>query len=544
MLEMLGFGNVEEEDQNLPEGGGDKTPSPGGMDDQSPPVIKGDQNPSDGNDPDNSDPGGSNPSISNFYVSNTGADTNDGLTEGTAFGTLGKAYTEALADPARKRIVVLSDLVDTGLVTLTNADAAGNAILVEGRTGGLKIERSDGANDSVIEIKGGAKIAFRNITINGKINPGANEADSNNRALKITGAGTEVTLEDGAVVTGKKIGSGAYTPTEDDGSGVLVSDRAELVMTGSSRITGCEEEALYARGAVVVLSGGKLSMIAGGEISGNTALAAGESAFGGGVFLYGDSSSARCTLVMTDGAVISGNTAKTTNDSTVYGGGVSCYSYSDLTMTNAQITGNFAIGSGAGSIANGGGVYCYWSSTVTMNSGAVISGNEAKDAAENAGGGVYIHSSGSTITMNGNARISGNGASGGDSRGGGVFINTQSALVMNDSTAITGNSASGTGTGAGGGVYMHYNSGGGTLTMNNSASISANTATATTTDSLGGGVYQHGGTFTMTGGSTIAATNSADIGKTYYNPNEHSVTKPSGLGGYIVDTAIIAGVAQ
>jgi hypothetical protein len=212
---------------------------------QNPPVIEGGENP-----PGGGEGGEESYADHKFYVT-SGTDT--GLTDGTAYETLAAAYEAALTNASHKRIVVLADVSAPGAEVLdpTGIILVGDdTILIEGGTPAVKIERNDGANDSVIEITGGAKIAFKNITINGKINPDANETDSNNRALKITGAGTKVTLEDGVVVTGKKIGSKKPDPTEDDGSGVLVSGGAELVMTGTAKVTDCVEEGPFAKGAV------------------------------------------------------------------------------------------------------------------------------------------------------------------------------------------------------------------------------------------------------------------------------------------------------
>jgi hypothetical protein len=540
IMELLGFGSVAEADAKVDDVKEEDAISlGGGSENQNPSGGEGDENPPDGSNPGDNDL--FDPLIPRFYVSaDTGDDGNDGLTEETAFKTLAKAYTEALADDAHKRIVVLTNLSETGAVAFDQPVETAGTILIEGATPAVKIERSDGANDSVIEITNGAKVRFRYITINGKINPDENTDTSNNRALKITGTGTKVTLEDGVVVTGKKRGGGATIPTEADGSGVLVSGLAELVMTGTARITQCVEEWSHAKGAVVVRSGGKLTMD-GGEISFNTASDPDSSdssyAIGGGVYVYGLNSGTRSALVMSGGAVISNNTI---SGSYVYGGGVRCANYADLTMTDAQIKDNTII-AGINYASLGGGVYAH-NSTITMNSGAVISGNVAKGGKYNRGGGVNIHLA--TLTMNGNALISTNTTDSTDSlaaspqsQGGGVFINTIATLVMNDSAAITGNSATGTSTtGAGGGVYLT----GGTLTMN-SGTISGNTATGVA--SKGGGVYQDGGTFNMPGG-TITATNVADTGKTYYAPGTNPFTKPSGLTDNTVNTTIIAGVAQ
>jgi hypothetical protein len=180
--------------------------------------------------------------------------------------------------------------------------------------------------------------------------------------------------------------------------------------------------------------------MAGGEISYNKALATGSVVYGGGVFVYGHENGVsvpRSTLAMTGGAIISNNTAS--GSTYVYGGGVACRYYSDLTMTDAKITDNMAIGSGTGSFTYGGGIHSYWSCTITMNSNAVISDNQAKDGEWNRAGGVEIHVA--TLTMNGNALISSNTASGGTtSYGGGVF-QSGGTFAMPGGTIMASNNA-------------------------------------------------------------------------------------------------------
>jgi hypothetical protein len=483
IMEMLGFGSVAEADTEevdaISVGGGvSENQNLLDIEDGEYPLVNDDDYEFD-------------PEILSFYVSDIGEDTADGTTEKTAFKTLAYAYGAALADDTHKRIVVLTDLFDENLVTFGQSVGTEGTILIEGKTGTEKIERSVGANDSVLAITGGAKIAFKQITINGKINPDANETDSNNPALKITGAGTKVTLADGTVVTGKKIGSRNLIATEDDGSGVLVSGGAELVMTGTAKVTQCVEEAQNAKGTVVVVGGSKLTM-AGGVISHNTATAINSPAYGGGVYLYGSA------LVMTGGAVISNNTASISsnnnniNSSSTSGGGISCFN-STITMTDAKITDNMAIGTSNNNGTFGGGIWCH-TGTITMNSNAVISGNETKYGLANYGGGVYLNSS-ATLIMNDGSAINSNTASGGSiwNRGGGVAVdNTGSSFTM-----------------AGG-------------------QISGNT-------SQGGGVHQRSGTFAMPGG-TITASNNATEGKVYYYEGG---TKPAWLTSTSYDTEII-----
>jgi hypothetical protein len=319
MMEMLGFGSVEEKGQNLPESGGDEN-SPVIDDDENPLVIEGGKN-----SPVIDDDYEFDPSILSVYVSGGGSDTYDGLTEATPFKTLAKAYEAALADATHKRVVVLSNLIEEGLVTLSQANktiSGSKNILIEGKYAGLKIERSVGANDSVIVIREGAKITFRNIKINGKIS-GSDAENANNRALHIYGPtdDTEVILEKGTVITGKLYSKEDFK-AETHGSGIRVWQGAKLVMKNGSAVVNCEGVNVCC-GAIEVFTSGVLEMEEGARVSGNTGY------YGGGVAIYEGG-----TFTM-KGGEISGNTA-------VRGGGV--YFGNDVrnafTMTGSVIYGN------------------------------------------------------------------------------------------------------------------------------------------------------------------------------------------------------------
>jgi hypothetical protein len=192
----------------------------------------------------------------------------------------------------------------------------------------------------------------------------------------------------------------------------------------------------------------------------------------------------------------------------------------DSTITGANAHGVFV---------NGG--------TVNMTGGA-ISGNSTSSietgdinsdrAQASYGGGVYINSG--TFTMSGGT-INNNMASYSsyynftydciinESYGGGVYINN-GTLAMSGGT-ISGNSnyaPAGLSTtrsyAYGGGVYV--NSGTFTMTGGTIDGNSANAYPYSAYNSYGGGVYvSSGGSFSKTGG-TIAADNSADIGKAAY----------------------------
>ena len=274
---------------------------------------------------------------------------------------------------------------------------------------------------------------------------------------------------------------------------------------------------------IEVYWGGTLIMNDGAKISGNTNAA---SYNGGGIYVnFG-------TFIM-EGGEISGNTAS-------YGGGVNVNA-GTFTMKGGEISGNTAS-------YGGGGVFRSTSSEAIFNmEGGEISGNTASS-----GGGVYSERGGN-FTMKG-GKISGNTATGGGDgyAGGGGGVHTYNFTMeggeISSNTATNGN---------GGGVYTYnfiiesgkisgntaFSKGGGvfsdgTFTMKN-GEISGNTATngdgggvyvynfamedgeilGNTTSNSGGGVYISGTTATMEGGN-ISDNTASDNGGGVYTASE------------------------
>jgi hypothetical protein len=405
MMEMLGFGSAEEKGQNLPDGGGDDTLSPGGMDDQSPPDSEG------GEKLPNGDPGGGgedplidedspidedplidedppieedppvmddeyvfNGSIPSFYVSASGADTNDGLTEAAAFKTLAKAYKAALAHDTNKRVVVLSNLYAADMVWLvpTGITPGGpeGPVVIEGKYAALKIQRTAGLySNFVLGIGDGAKVAFKHITING--NKGAVNGSENefiyHCAMIIGGddAGkiAEVTLDDKAVVTGvSNVRAG----------GIMLTRYGRLIMNAGSVIENCF--GIYGGG--VLVNGGEFIMN-GGEIRNNYALND-----GGGVYLQADASGGEdgeYSVFEMKGGVISGNISGD-------GGGVA-FLRGTFTMSGGEISGNTATTADTlFSTGTGGGVYTFQSAGTaefTMSGGVIYGNKETQEDLRN-----------------------------------------------------------------------------------------------------------------------------------------------------------------
>ena len=181
---------------------------------------------------------------------------------------------------------------------------------------------------------------------------------------------------------------------------------------------------------------------------------------GGGVY-------ARDSIMMMDGATVTGNTAKT-------GAGVSIY-YSDAVVSDSLISGN-----DGGEMGLGSGLYL-WDAGVTLQDVTVVDNTAYR------GAGVFAYS-GETIIKG--STLSGNAAK----KGGGVYTWAENVMTMANST-VSGNSA----TELGGGIVAD----GTTLRLAN-VTVSANTAGTT-----GGGLeILAGGTIlqrTLLSGNTAPA---------------------------------------
>jgi hypothetical protein len=268
-----------------------------------------------------------------YYVSSSGDDTNNGLTEGNPFQTLYKAYSRAATDPDRRNtVVVLSNLESADAVSLTAL--SDTRVVIKGKEAGIAITRNAGANDSVLEIMGSAKIRFENITVNGKTSPTVYH-----RAMTIAGVRTEVTLGNGAVITGKITTGGP----SNGGSGIHITDGAWLLMNEGSAVTGCEGNGPYSSGIYVHEANSLLTINDGAVISDNTS-----DDDGGGVHVY------RSASVVMQGGTIRGN--KVTKSSGV-GGGV-CVTGCLFAMYGGTIYGSEAFGN-LKNTAGGGGAAVY-----------------------------------------------------------------------------------------------------------------------------------------------------------------------------------------
>jgi hypothetical protein len=236
---------------------------------------------------------------------------------------------------------------------------------------------SFGPNMAMADISGAGNyppIVLRGDPVNGGVLNAGRTKDSEGRALYI--ANNKVTLGDNLTLTG------GYTLW---GGAVCVGT------------AGLDSEGEF--------------VMAGGEISGNTA------AVGGGVLVY------KGRMSMTGGTVK--NNIPTNGYSNVMGigGGIYLNGYTSFTMTGGTISGN-----GGAETEKGGGVFTDGQSVFTMNGGEILNNTSAVK-----GGGVYVAPYGKFIMNDGT--ISGN-ASASD---GGVSVSPYSAEFNKTGGTISGN---------------------------------------------------------------------------------------------------------
>jgi uncharacterized repeat protein (TIGR02543 family) len=350
--------------------------------------------------------------------------------------------------------------------------------------------------DYAVVLKSNETIAPKTFSYGGKKVSITLNGESTERRVSLSSTGSLFTVESGVTLT--------------LGRNVTLRGRNDNELGGSSSEV------------VRIRSGGTLVMKDGAKITGNKA-----STYGGGVGVYGGA------FVM-DGGTISDNYVGDGG-----GGGAGVYLWpsdsdselSSFIMNGGIITNNTTEGRGAGVLAHGsnfimnngtisnntagygGGVYSSSftylpysgaPSTVTTEgsfamNGGKISGNSATSSYVNLGGG-GVYAADNTFAMSG-GEISGNSAS----YGGGVYVS--GAFTMRGGT-ISGNSASS----SGGGVYVS-----GAITMRG-GTISGNTASYS-----GGGVsVGYNGTFTkQTNGIIYGSSSSGTLRNTAMNGDSY-----------------------
>jgi len=291
---------------------------------------------------------------------------------------------------------------------------------------------------------------------------------------------------------------------------VYVQNNAAFTMQNNSKVTGniatnnSSNIAYSGNGGGIFVDNATFTMRDDATVINNTVAAPTNattyyvnSTFGGGVFVNGGS------LIMQDNASVTRNTAKSYQVSSSFnaggtGGGI-CVKDGTFTMSDsASVYNNIANGTNYG----GGGVAIY-KSNFTMSGNASVYSNTSSQH----GGGVYMEDT-CNFTMSGNASVYRNTAT----AGGGVY--SYYSFIMQDNTSVYDNTAR-----QGGGVFFA----GGTFNMSGNSSVSGNTSRP-----YGGGGVLVGGTFTMSGG-TISGNTSQENGGGVYVSNGKTFTMHGGI---------------
>jgi hypothetical protein len=389
-----------------------------------------------------------------YYVSASGSDDNDGLSEETAFKTFSKARSATFWNSEIKAITVIGAL---------NQDSEGGddddevfsifsyhrdvSILITG------IPHASAARRAVLSAKGADKNCVSAST--GKFRFEYIEISGSPKTGLTVGVDGEVTLGEGARITGNNDrGAVVYGIKEEFRGGLR--EPGHLILDGGT----IDYNKSSTNGAGVAVVG--MFTMKRGRIANNTST--GKNYGGGGVVINSDDP------VSIGGGIISGNKAD-------YGAGV-YVGKGTLTMSGGSISYN-------GARAGTGGVWVGSAASFILNGGTI----DYNKSSEN-GAGVVVF--GMFTMKRGNIRN--NTVTGGAHLGGGVFISSDKPVSI-EGGDISGNKADG-----GAGVYISE----GTLTMSG-GSISNNTA------QRAGGVWvEKGASFIQQGGSVSGNTASQD----------------------------------
>jgi len=322
---------------------------------------------------------------------------------------------------------------------------------------------------------------------------------------------------------------------------VVVNDGGRLTMNAGSEITGnantipivaatWEENSPHMGGGVRINEGGSLIMNAGSQISGNS------SAWGGGVLNEG-------TFTMTGGTV-AGNSALSiplfllgTNNviatSSAFGGGImnnASFSMTDglitantsenasggvhnegiFEMHNSTISNNFARVNGGAMIISAGGEF-------TMHSGNLIDNRTPNEISNEHGGAVLVGGTGSTFIMH-TGVISGSAST----NGGAVAVEDGGTFIMWDGEISNNRSGwEGAGVRVSGGTFTMHDGiiSDNSTTVLNSAGGGGVFVIARGNISTAGGIVHFPATFTMYDGKIVRNSTTANATGTPANAN-------------------------
>ena len=283
------------------------------------------------------------------------------------------------------------------------------------------------------------------------------------------------------------------------------------------------------------------------------------------------------TVKLTDGALITGNSAQQKGGGVYVDGGGKLFVYGsaligDSTTFTTTATSSDKANSapyGGGIYSNGGAVYLgysAWTSETDNTPAAITAGyGVRRNYATYSGGGIYTSSSsgnpdvymqsgnvsynasgsmGGGMLIGYNAKIQGGTISNNKSKNGGAIYDSANigALYISESADISGNTA----TEKGGAVYVStvgtLNVKGGTITGNqasvsggaiyneNTLQITGGTITGNTAATAGGAVY-NAGTLNMSGSANLYTSSNAEKTNDIYLPSEKYITLTANLSG-------------
>jgi hypothetical protein len=306
----------------------------------------------------------------NYFVSISGNDSNNGVSESTAFRSLNYALNMIKSNQTIKKILILDNINEN--IDIDNLGL--NLVTIEGQSGKkINIQGTDvSGNKRIIRISGDTRILLVNVEIsNGK-----------GGGISIIN-GSSVTIGKDVIIANNTV-EGFGDDEHRVGAGVFINN-GSLTMQGNAIINNNYSDVV---GGGIAVENGKLIMNGNSQITNNTA-----KNLGGGVYLL-DSS-----LTMNENSFISNNKAMQSNGNGVVssGGGIYCNQTCEITMrNNSSIFENISEG-------HGGGIFLGFLSKLIMYNSSTITKNKSNTR----GGGVWLNSQKNQLVQN-SGTISGN----------------------------------------------------------------------------------------------------------------------------------------
>ena len=447
--------------------------------------------------------------------------------------------------------------IDDGSAGYTYTQAGGAGTMTVNATGGL-IYNNTSLNDNKNGVGGGLYInnsipeapynSVCTMTVGGNVEIYDNKSYSHGAGVYI--ANGNVTVNGGTVgksghpnISYNGNGAGFYVANGNVtiNSGNVDYNQAKNGPNASGSLVGGYGGAFYLSGGIATINGGSVSSNSadknGGGFYVNVANTSSVTTIKGGANVGYNTAVNGGGAFINQGQLTIQDAATSINHNTASAKGGGIYmAAGTVSVANAQILNNTATSDGGGLFAGGG--------NVTVTGAAHINGNQARD-----GGGGYVNNGTLTLTGSGNGiQVNNNNAtytSTSYGNGGGFFVGGGNVSISGV-CQVDGNTA----TDDGGGFYTT----GGTVTISGANAVISNNSASywgggiraggnvTLTggqiyknhaNARGGGVYVHGGTFTMSNGT---------IGGTTTNGNYTTNVGSNGGGVYMnAGTATLTG---